>query len=181
MFRLLEERAKAGVDIRVIGKVTPESSRLAVRKLRLWRLHTRTLIRDGHLAFIGSQSLRGMELDMRREVGIIFRDAKVVSRLSKVFRDDWLAIEQNKEALERKPVSAEAVAQEVADAVARELPAVAPVVDTVVKELVAENGSLKLNPNNVEETVNEAVKQAVKDAIQDVVEHAADKTGAGVT
>ena len=33
------------------------------------RLHTRTIIRDGAQAFIGSQSLRGHELDARREVG----------------------------------------------------------------------------------------------------------------
>ena len=38
------------------------------------RLHTRSIVRDGRYAFIGSQSLRQLELDARREVGIIFRD-----------------------------------------------------------------------------------------------------------
>jgi cardiolipin synthase len=168
MFRLLEERAKAGVDIKIIGKVTRESSRLEVRKLRPWRLHTRTMIRDGQAAFIGSQSLRGIELDMRREVGVIFRDAKIVSRLVKTFHEDWLAIEQNKEAPARKSAPMEKFATEVARAVARELPGVAPVVNTVVKELVAER-DFTLNPQDVEETVSEAVKQAVKEVVKDVV------------
>ena len=55
------------------------------------RLHTRSIIRDGTWAFVGSQSLRALELDSRREVGIIFRDPKVVARLAKTFEDDWEA------------------------------------------------------------------------------------------
>ena len=58
------------------------------------RLHTRTIIRDGSQAFIGSQSLREMELGSRREVGIIFRDKKIVGTLARIFRDDWDAIER---------------------------------------------------------------------------------------
>lgn len=177
MFRLLEERARAGVDVRIIGKVTRESARLAVRKLRPWRLHTRTMIRDGQLAFIGSQSLRGIELDMRREVGMVFRDAKIVSQLVKTFREDWLASEQSKEAAAHKaPV--EKLAAEVAKAVARELPAVGPVVDTVVKDLVADR-ELHLDPEDVEETVSEAVKQAVKEVVKEVVVHVVEQNGAG--
>jgi phosphatidylserine/phosphatidylglycerophosphate/cardiolipin synthase-like enzyme len=180
MFRHLEERARAGVDIRIIGKLTRESSRLAVRKLRPWRLHTRTMIRDGQWAFVGSQSLRGLELDMRREVGIIFRDKQVLSELVKTFQDDWSAIEQNKDLPDRKAAPAQKLAREVAKAVARELPAVAPVVDQVVKELAADPDALQLNAENVEETVNEAVRQAVKEAIQDAVEQAAEQTGTGM-
>ena len=58
------------------------------------RLHTRTIIRDGSQAFIGSQSLREVELGCRREVGIIFRDKKIVNTLIKIFHDDWDAIER---------------------------------------------------------------------------------------
>ena len=58
MIRLLEERARAGVDIRIIGRLTGQDPRLAVRKMPQLRLHTRTMVRDGRLAFIGSQSLR---------------------------------------------------------------------------------------------------------------------------
>jgi cardiolipin synthase len=67
MIRLLEERAKAGVDIRILGKITRKNPRLANRKTPI-RLHTRTMVRDGRFVFVGSQSLRTMELDMRREV-----------------------------------------------------------------------------------------------------------------
>src|SRR4029077_7223953 len=45
MLRILEERAKAGVEIRVIGKVSGKAS-FEVRKLGGTRLHTRTIIRD---------------------------------------------------------------------------------------------------------------------------------------
>jgi hypothetical protein len=33
------------------------------------RLHVRAMARDGDAAFVGSQSLRALELDGRREVG----------------------------------------------------------------------------------------------------------------
>src|SRR5260370_13256513 len=39
MIRLLEERAKAGVAIRIIGRITRKSSQLQAHKLRLMRLH----------------------------------------------------------------------------------------------------------------------------------------------
>ena len=57
MLRILQERAKAGVEIKVIGKVAG-SVRFDVQKLGGTRLHTRTIIRDRRQAFVGSQSLR---------------------------------------------------------------------------------------------------------------------------
>ena len=78
MLRLLAERAKAGVEIRIFGKVGKGASGIEARKLADLRLHVRAIIRDGAAAFIGSQSLRKLELDGRREVGIIIRDARVV-------------------------------------------------------------------------------------------------------
>src|SRR5215469_4767005 len=65
MLRVLQERTKAGVEIRVIGK-TGSRFNLNVRKLTQMRLHTRTIIRDARQAFVGSQSLRTAELDSRR-------------------------------------------------------------------------------------------------------------------
>ena len=53
------------------------------------RLHVRAMVRDGDTAFVGSQSLRALELDMRREVGIIVRDPKVVKGIQDVFEQDW--------------------------------------------------------------------------------------------
>ena len=63
MLRLLAERAKAGVDIRMFGKLGKGASGIDARKLPDLRLHVRAIIRDGSAAFIGSQSLRKLELD----------------------------------------------------------------------------------------------------------------------
>ena len=54
----------------------PGAAQFDVQKLAGQRLHTRTIIRDRRQAFIGSQSLRAAELDSRRELGLIVRDAK---------------------------------------------------------------------------------------------------------
>ena len=61
------------------------------------RLHTRTIIRDRHQAFVGSQSLRKLELDSRREVGLIVRDPGVIRRLVATFELDWIPSKDNLE------------------------------------------------------------------------------------
>ena len=90
---LLEERAEAGASVRILGRLTRKSTKLQVHKLSTMRLHTRSIVRDNESAFVGSQSLREAELGTRREVGIIFRDQKIVNRLAKTFQDDWQAVE----------------------------------------------------------------------------------------
>lgn len=57
MLRILRERANAGVEIRVIGRVAGRPP-FGVHRLAGMRLHTRTIIRDRQQAFVGSQSLR---------------------------------------------------------------------------------------------------------------------------
>jgi len=89
MLKLLAERLKAGVDVRVIGKTSP-SSPVPVEKYPGRRLHVRAIIRDGNRAFMGSQSLRTLELDRRREVGVIITDKKVVRQMADVFEADWV-------------------------------------------------------------------------------------------
>ncbi len=91
MLKILEARAQAGVEIRVLGRLSRSCSKIAAHKLSIMRLHTRTIVRDGKQAFIGSQSLRELELSARREVGVIFRDKKIVAKLAKMFQDDWEA------------------------------------------------------------------------------------------
>src|SRR5260370_1278202 len=66
MIRLLRERAKAGVEIRIIGRVKKDSSKLGASGLMRMRFHTRTIVRDRHTAFLGSQSLREAELNRKR-------------------------------------------------------------------------------------------------------------------
>ena len=89
MIRLLVQRIKAGVDVRVIGKVGKRAGALKAEKFPGKRLHVRAMVRDGDTVFVGSQSLRALELDGRREVGLISKDAKMVKRLVEVFEADW--------------------------------------------------------------------------------------------
>ena len=89
MLRLLNLKAKAGVDIRVLGKVGKRSGAIKVEKLPGLRLHVRAIIRDGESVFVSSQGLRALELDARREVGLIVKDAVIVKRIQEVFDDDW--------------------------------------------------------------------------------------------
>lgn len=184
MLRLLDARAQAGVDIKVIGRVSRAAPKLAVRKLSIMRLHTRTIIRDGNQAFIGSQSLRELELVSRREVGIIFRDKKIVGKLAKIFHDDWDAIERASRQPAREPaMHAEAadpakVAKKVAKAITKDMPAVAPLLRVVVKELVGASCETELSGAGFEESVEVAVKAAVKEAVRDAVEIAVQQTGA---
>ena len=85
MLRILQARAKAGVEIKVIGSVArARPDRRAQAGGR--RLHTRTIIRDRRQAFIGSQSLRTLELDSRRELGLIVQDAKAVTHADRDIR-----------------------------------------------------------------------------------------------
>ena len=88
MIRLLQERAKAGVEVRVIGKAGKGLDRAGVLKLGN-RLHVRAIIRDGRSAFVGSQSLRRLELDGRREVGLIVTNSKIARQMREVFEADW--------------------------------------------------------------------------------------------
>jgi phosphatidylserine/phosphatidylglycerophosphate/cardiolipin synthase-like enzyme len=88
MMRLLEERRRKGVDVRILGHIGKRTS-LNAAKMPGIRLHARVIIRDGNRAFVGSQSLRKAELDERREVGLITRDARSVKRLRSVFEADW--------------------------------------------------------------------------------------------
>ena len=93
MLRLLTQRAKMGVDIRVIGTVAKRArSTLRVQKSPM-RLHVRAAVRDCNEAFVGSQSLRALELDGRREVGILTKDAKVVKAIADLFEADWAKTE----------------------------------------------------------------------------------------
>jgi cardiolipin synthase len=87
--RVLEDRVGAGVDIRVIGKLEKNLNGIETRKLPDLRLHVRAIVRDGASAFVGSQSLRRLELDVRREVGVIITDSRVAGKIQSVFEADW--------------------------------------------------------------------------------------------
>lgn len=174
IIRLLEARCRAGVDVRLIGTLRGKSDVLTAKPMPQIRLHTRSIVRDGQWAFVGSQSLRALELDSRREVGIIFRDPKAVAKLRAVFQDDWASKAEQREvgkAAEPNPAP-EKVAKKVAKAYARDLDPVTPMVEMTVKEITGDDFPVQLNPAEIEETVKNAVKEAVREAVHSFVEEA---------
>ncbi len=100
MLKALQARAKDGVDVRVLGKVAKGGSGIESRKMSALRLHVRAIVRDGSAAFVGSQSLRKLELDGRREVGVIVQDTGVARRIQEVFEADWIKTLSKSEAAE---------------------------------------------------------------------------------
>lgn len=89
MIKLLKERASKGVRIRVIGTLAAVIDNVTVQRLQGLRLHVRAILRDGTRAFVGSMSLRKVELDKRREIGVLVTRAAAVRQLSQVFEADW--------------------------------------------------------------------------------------------
>jgi cardiolipin synthase len=87
--KILAERADAGVKIRILGRLEKANPDIKVRRMGNLRLHVRAIIRDRQTAFVGSQSLRKLELDGRREVGIIIQNAAIVRKMQSIFESDW--------------------------------------------------------------------------------------------
>jgi phosphatidylserine/phosphatidylglycerophosphate/cardiolipin synthase-like enzyme len=186
MLRILNEQAKAGVEIKVIGSVAGHPG-FAVQKLASMRLHTRTIIRDRHQAFVGSQSLRMAELDSRREVGLIVRDRQSVKKLIETFESDWtsrgaaneLPPPKQTDTLDPKVKGAEdqapMSAKESIKAVrtlSKELDPLAVSVRKAVKRAVANVGEEVLTDQIVKQTMKKVVKKAVKDAVREAVRDA---------
>jgi phosphatidylserine/phosphatidylglycerophosphate/cardiolipin synthase-like enzyme len=90
MIRLMKELAIKGVKIRILGKLEKkwQGEHFDARPFP-GRLHVRAIVRDGQRAFVGSQSLRKLELDERREVGLIVRARPIVKEIQRVFEEDW--------------------------------------------------------------------------------------------
>jgi phosphatidylserine/phosphatidylglycerophosphate/cardiolipin synthase-like enzyme len=170
MLRILTEKSKAGVEIKILGG----AAKLPAHKLAQIRLHARLILRDGQDIFIGSQSLRTLELDGRREVGVIFRDRRGAARIAKTFQQDWeLVAEPLSNETDSEPVQTKKIAKKVAKALTKEMPPVAEVLDLVVKEVAGDSLEVPLNADQLQDTVTDALKRAVKEAVRDAVEHKA--------
>jgi phosphatidylserine/phosphatidylglycerophosphate/cardiolipin synthase-like enzyme len=89
MIRVVSQRARAGIEVKVIGEMTRRVREITVRPMPLVSLHAQAIIRDGESVFLGSQSLRKPELDDRREVGLIIDDREAIKHLSVLFELDW--------------------------------------------------------------------------------------------
>jgi phosphatidylserine/phosphatidylglycerophosphate/cardiolipin synthase-like enzyme len=98
MLRLLADRTDAGLDVRILGKLGGKKSLLSWEKYPGRRLHVRAIIRDGRRAFFGSQSLRRLELDTRREIGVMVTESAVVKQMQAVFESDWALTESGRRA-----------------------------------------------------------------------------------
>ena len=143
MMRLLMQRAKEGVEIRVIGKAGKHTPDIQVAPLDM-RLHAQSIVRDGEAMYLGSQSLRTLELDARREVGVILTDKPICEKVRQIFEEDWERIKNRQDV----PLTqAEIVAEDPST------PALAEGDET----------------NNAEPVTPIAVKAAIKEAIKDVL------------
>lgn len=90
---LLMQRVAAGVKVKILGSLERKwkDTGFKVKSLRGLRLHVRAIVRDRKAAFVGSQSLRKLELDKRREVGMITKDRRAAGKIAGVFESDWKA------------------------------------------------------------------------------------------
>jgi phosphatidylserine/phosphatidylglycerophosphate/cardiolipin synthase-like enzyme len=66
------------------------------------RLHVRAMLRDGQEMFLGSMSLRAIELDKRREVGVIVRERTAAKQFRDIFEEDWSKTESGKKKAEKE-------------------------------------------------------------------------------
>jgi len=182
MLRLLQARAKAGVEIKIIGSAARRAG-LEVQKLASQRLHTRTIIRDRRQAFVGSQSLRAAELDSRREVGLIVQNAKVVKTLIETFESDWAETKVKKSsaspARSNGPAGEPAAltakeAEKAVKVLTKELDPLTVSVKKAVRNAVAKAGDDVLRDEDVKDTMKRVVKKAVKDAVREAVGDAKD-------
>lgn len=173
MVRVLLERAKAGVELRILGRLGKRATGLTAHKLARLRLHTRTIIRDRRQAFVGSQSLRKAELDARRELGLIVNDPKVVEGLVATFESDWAS--KDIEGSQETAVDPEL--EKKVEVVAQQLPPLASTVKRAVKKAVAKAGQEALTDERVKQKVKKAVKRAVKEAVKEMVEEASNGGG----
>jgi phosphatidylserine/phosphatidylglycerophosphate/cardiolipin synthase-like enzyme len=174
MIGILRTRAKAGVKIRIIGRIAGRLD-LEVKKPVAIRLHTRTIIRDQHQAFVGSQSLRPQELDSRRELGLIVPDSKVVKKLVETFESDWAANDAPKvREIEKEEEEAAAVpdkdTKKATEILAKEMRPISATLKKAVKKAVADSGEEALEQSIVKKAVKKIVKQAVKEAVKEAAQ-----------
>lgn len=90
---LLMRKAASGCDVRIINRDTFYNEvvpGLRIRKLARYKLHAKCVVADGKQFFVGSQNLRPVSLDKRREVGIIIEDTGLARRIERIFDEDWV-------------------------------------------------------------------------------------------
>jgi hypothetical protein len=132
------------------------------------RFHTRAIFRDRHDAFLGSQSLRELELDQRRELGVIVRDHQVVHSLVKVFESDWAGLETAHTHAHGEAAARAKTVKKAVKAIVRELP-LAPIVEGALQRAVGELPKFELHNNQLRHSLTDVVKDAVEAAVSGIV------------
>ena len=164
--KLLNEKISQGVDVRVIGSTSNKGSTLPARKLPT-RLHARAIVRDGQSVFLGSQSLRKLELEARREIGIVVHDPKIAKQMIEVFDADWSGATPELRPSEFVSLI-DVPAKKVARKVVRELNLV-PAVEQVLDRVLEKRDDVQLEPKEVVEGVREAVHEEVHAAVKEAL------------
>jgi cardiolipin synthase A/B len=173
IMHLLLDQAKAGVDIKIIGTIGARGAGLPVAPLTSMRLHTRTIIRDGRQAFVGSQSLRPPELDSRREIGMIVLDSKVVKTLLATFKEDWAStgFDEARDAVKTGAAAPKSdMTAKATRALVRAMPPLRKSLKKAIKQAVTRAGKEAQAHGELKSTVKDAVKRAVKEAVKEIAQ-----------
>ena len=159
--KLLLHKMVEGVDVRILGRAAPKSNQLQTRVMHM-RLHARVIIRDGKQAFVGSQSLRKLELEARREIGVIFRDVAAVRKLEEIFEQDW---SKSKPMMGTMESAIEIPVRRVAKLVSKHVN-VKPVIEQMLERLMERSSNdVPFEPDEVANIVRDAFRDEVHDAV----------------
>lgn len=160
--KLLNEKMSDGVEVRVLSRASAKGGSIPVRRVSN-RLHLRAILRDGDSAFVGSQSLRKLELEARREVGLIVHDKAVVKQMEDIFDKDW---KKSEPVIEQDAISTALTvpAKKVAKAVAKQV-AVKPVIEQVLDRVMEVHDNANFEPEEVADTIREAFRDEVQGAV----------------
>jgi cardiolipin synthase len=159
--QLLLDKMAEGVDVRVLGRAGSKATQLQMRVMHM-RLHARVIVRDGKQAFIGSQSLRKLELEARREIGVIIRDADAIHTMEEIFEADWA---KSKLLLGPMESAMEIPVRRMAKIVSKHVN-VKPLVEQALERVMERaSNDVPFEPGEVATTVREAFRDEVHDAV----------------
>jgi cardiolipin synthase A/B len=168
--KLLNKKISEGVEVRILARTSAKGGAIPVRRVNM-RLHLRAIMRDGEEAFIGSQSLRKLELEARREIGIIFKAKTIVKEMEEIFEKDWKSSEPVLEA-NHLAAALDIPANKVAKEVAKHI-AIKPTMEQVLDKVIDAKSDASFEPAEVAQTVREAFRDeghgAVVDALHELV------------
>jgi phosphatidylserine/phosphatidylglycerophosphate/cardiolipin synthase-like enzyme len=157
----LRHKLADGVDVRILGRMSPKANALPMRVLAT-RLHARAIMRDGKAAFLGSQSLRKLELEARREIGVIFDEPAAVKKMINIFEHDWEKAKPMQDTMES---AMEIPVRRVAKIVAKHIH-VKPVMEQMLEKMLERSSSdVPFEPDEVAQTVRDAFRDEVHDAV----------------